>query len=70
MSEICSWGYKAGKHGVLILSEFTGAAQSLGAGSIRINPWNLDETANAIYRALSMSKAERRSRHEYASCQI
>jgi trehalose-6-phosphate synthase len=49
---------------VLILSEFTGAAQSLGAGSIRINPWNLDETANAIHRALTMSKAERFSRHQ------
>merc|ERR1719223_1761874 len=41
--------------GVLILSEFAGAAQSLGAGSIRVNPWNLQETANAIYEALEMS---------------
>lgn len=57
---------QGGKYGVLILSEFAGAAQSLGAGSIRINPWNLDETAEAIHRALSMSKAERRSRHDYA----
>ncbi|CEL96125.1 unnamed protein product [Vitrella brassicaformis CCMP3155] len=55
-----------GKHGVLILSEFAGAAQSLGAGSIRINPWNLDETADAIKQALTMSPEERQSRHEYA----
>ena len=34
--------------GVLILSEFAGAAQSLGAGSIRVNPWDSEETAQAI----------------------
>lgn len=55
---------QARKHGVLVLSEFAGAAQSLGAGSIRINPWNLDQTADSIFRALTMSKAQRRSRHE------
>ena len=26
---------------MLILSEFAGAAQSLGAGAILINPWNV-----------------------------
>lgn len=55
-----------GKCGVLILSEFAGAAQSLGAGSIRINPWNLPETVDAIYESLTMSADERESRHEYA----
>uniref|UniRef100_A0A0G4I9Q1 Uncharacterized protein n=1 Tax=Chromera velia CCMP2878 TaxID=1169474 RepID=A0A0G4I9Q1_9ALVE len=54
------------KFGTLILSEFAGAAQSLGAGSIRINPWALDEVAGAIKQALSMSSEERKSRHEYA----
>mmetsp|Transcript_54287 Transcript_54287/g.151065 ORF Transcript_54287/g.151065 Transcript_54287/m.151065 type:complete len:929 (-) Transcript_54287:102-2888(-) len=52
--------------GVLILSEFAGAAQSLGAGSIRVNPWNLQETANAIYEALEMSDEDRATLHRYA----
>ena len=37
---------------VLILSEFTGAFQSLGAGAVRVNPWNIEETAEAIYVAV------------------
>jgi len=52
--------------GVLILSEFAGAAQSLGAGSIRINPWNLQDTANAIYEALEMAPEDRVALHNYA----
>lgn len=27
--------------GVLVLSEFAGAAQSLGAGALLVNPWNI-----------------------------
>ena len=50
-------------HGVLILSEFAGAAQSLN-GSIIINPWNTDETAQSIYDALNMSKKERAANHQ------
>lgn len=52
--------------GVLILSEFAGAAQSLGAGSIRVNPWNLQETANAIHEALEMAPEDRAALHSYA----
>lgn len=51
---------------VLILSEFAGAAQSLGAGSIRVNPWHLQDTANAIYEALTMAVEERQALHDYA----
>lgn len=51
------------KKGVLILSEFAGAAQSLGAGAILVNPWNITEVANAIARALNMSPEEREKRH-------
>jgi hypothetical protein len=29
--------------GVLVLSEFAGAAQSLGAGAILVNPWNITD---------------------------
>lgn len=49
--------------GVLILSEFAGAAQSLGAGAILINPWNVKDVAAAIEDALTMSEKERRERH-------
>jgi trehalose 6-phosphate synthase/phosphatase len=48
--------------GVLILSEFAGAAQSLGAGAILVNPWNVRDMAAAIEDALTMSEAERRER--------
>lgn len=34
--------------GVLVLSEFAGAAQSL-SGAVRINPWNTDEVANGVH---------------------
>ena len=49
--------------GVLVLSEFAGAAQSLGAGAILVNPWSVIEMAGAIEHALTMSDAERRERH-------
>ncbi|KAL8205428.1 hypothetical protein R6Q57_008979 [Mikania cordata] len=51
------------KRGVLILSEFAGAAQSLGAGAILVNPWNITEVAASIGEALNMSAEEREKRH-------
>ena len=42
--------------GVLVLSEFAGAAQSLGAGAILVNPWNITDMAAAIEDALTMSE--------------
>ncbi|CAJ2656956.1 unnamed protein product [Trifolium pratense] len=53
------------KKGVLILSEFAGAAQSLGAGAILVNPWNVTDVATAIGRALNMLPAEREKRHKH-----
>lgn len=38
-------------------------SQSLGAGALLVNPWNISDMANAIYDALSMSEDERRERH-------
>jgi trehalose 6-phosphate synthase len=46
------------KCGVLILSEFAGAAQSLH-GAMCVNPWDSDEFADTIHRALTLSKTER-----------
>ncbi|CAH9077464.1 unnamed protein product, partial [Cuscuta epithymum] len=51
------------KKGVLILSEFAGAAQSLGAGSLLVNPWNVSEVAASIKEALDMPADEREKRH-------
>jgi trehalose 6-phosphate synthase len=46
------------RHGVLILSEFAGAAQSLN-GAIIINPWNTDELATSICDSVTMSEEQR-----------
>ncbi|KAK1365873.1 hypothetical protein POM88_041434 [Heracleum sosnowskyi] len=47
------------KKGVLILSEFVGAAQSLGAGALLVNPWNITEVDSSIGQALNMKADER-----------
>ncbi len=47
--------------GVLVLSRFCGAAESLREALI-VNPHDVDGTASAIYRALTMSRRERRER--------
>ncbi len=51
------------KPGVLILSEFAGAMSNL-SHAMSINPWDLEASADALGRALSMPLAERRERHE------
>lgn len=51
------------KNGVLILSEFAGAAQSLGT-SLRINPWKRKDIARSIEKALTMDADSRRTRHQ------
>uniref|UniRef100_A0A7N0RES1 alpha,alpha-trehalose-phosphate synthase (UDP-forming) n=1 Tax=Kalanchoe fedtschenkoi TaxID=63787 RepID=A0A7N0RES1_KALFE len=56
---------QAEKKGVLILSEFAGAAQSLGAGAILVNPWNITEVAASICYALEMPAEEREKRHKH-----
>lgn len=55
-----------GKAGVLMLSEFAGAAQSLGAGAVEINPYSVYDFADAIKYALSMTPEQRQAYHEYA----
>ena len=47
--------------GVLILSEFAGAAHEL-SHAIQVNPYDVDQVANAINRALEMPDDERRAR--------
>jgi trehalose 6-phosphate synthase len=48
--------------GVLILSEFAGAAAQLQNGAILVNPYNIEEVADAIYLAYDMKEEERKTR--------
>jgi trehalose 6-phosphate synthase len=52
------------RNGVLILSEGAGAVSQLGSNSIIIGPTDVEGTADAIYRALTMPLEERRRRAE------
>ena len=47
--------------GVLVLSEFTGAAEELRS-ALLCNPYDLDSLAATIERALQLDEAERRER--------
>lgn len=49
-------------NGVLILSEFAGAATQLRTGALVVNPYDIEGVAGAIYRAYSMSPGERKLR--------
>ncbi|HKQ23944.1 MAG TPA: trehalose-6-phosphate synthase [Burkholderiales bacterium] len=49
------------ERGVLILSRFAGAAREL-AEALIVNPYHVEETADAIYRAIHMPDAEQRER--------
>lgn len=48
--------------GVLILSEFAGAADQLGSHSLLVNPYHQEQVADAIYQAFHMDSAQRRAR--------
>ena len=48
--------------GVLILSEFAGAAPQMRKGAILVNPYNIEEVSDAIFNAWSMDLRERRAR--------
>ncbi len=48
--------------GVLVLSEFAGAAEQLERGAILVNPYDVSQTARALYRAITMPGDERRQR--------
>jgi trehalose 6-phosphate synthase/phosphatase len=54
---------KADGNGVLILSEFAGAAQELPQASI-VNPYDVEQMAGSLEAALNRSQAERQKRIE------
>ncbi|HEX3140730.1 MAG TPA: trehalose-6-phosphate synthase, partial [Rhizobacter sp.] len=49
------------EQGVLVLSRFAGAARELGEALI-VNPYHVEETAEALYRGITMPPAEQRER--------
>ncbi|KAF7803248.1 alpha,alpha-trehalose-phosphate synthase [UDP-forming] 1-like [Senna tora] len=52
-------------HALCALYAVTGAAQSLGAGAVLVNPWNITEVAASIAYALNMPADEREKRHQF-----
>jgi trehalose 6-phosphate synthase len=50
--------------GVSVLSENTGAHEELGEYALSVNPFDIQELADSIHAALTMSEDERRHRHE------
>ena len=49
------------ERGVLVLSRFAGAARELQEALI-VNPYHVEETADALHRALTLPEAEQRER--------
>ena len=48
--------------GVLILSQFAGAAEQLKLGALLVNPYDVEEMADTIFKAFCMDEAERNAR--------
>ena len=51
-----------GHIGVLILSQFAGAAEQLRPDALLVNPYDIEQMADAILKAFRMSNAERSAR--------
>ncbi|MDT8440652.1 MAG: trehalose-6-phosphate synthase [Desulfuromonadales bacterium] len=56
--------------GVLILSEFAGAADQLGRQALLVNPYDCESTADAIHRAFRMPATEQQRRMTWLRGQI
>ena len=52
---------QVGDPGVLVISEVAGASETMRE-ALSVNPYNLDETAETVHRALTMEEDERASR--------
>lgn len=53
------------RHGVLVLSEFAGAATFMRDGSIPFHPANKTEMSQALFNALNLDGDERKRKYEY-----
>jgi trehalose 6-phosphate synthase len=56
------------RDGVSILSENTGAHEELGEFALSVNPFDVQELADSIHAALTMSPQERRRRSDGLKC--
>jgi trehalose 6-phosphate synthase len=52
------------RDGVVMLSENTGAHEELGDCTLSVNPFDIQEQADTIHRALTMDAEEKRLRAE------
>src|SRR5213592_4015282 len=50
------------ENGVLILSQFAGAAEQLKTGALLVNPYDVEEVADTVLKAFRMTNAERNAR--------
>lgn len=50
------------QRGVLVLSEFAGAAEELAAGAVVVNPYDVEGVASALHLALHMEERDQRMR--------
>jgi len=50
------------ERGVLVLSEFAGAAAELNCGALLVNPYDAEGLASALHQALKMPHEEQRMR--------
>jgi trehalose 6-phosphate synthase len=57
-------------NGVLILSEFAGAAGELKEGALIVNPYDSEAVAEAIYKGFKMSDEEKKSRMSLLRSQV
>ncbi|HZD60643.1 MAG TPA: trehalose-6-phosphate synthase [Anaerolineae bacterium] len=53
------------RNGVLVLSENAGAGAELSNASLVVNPFDVEQTADAMYRALVMPGYEKQMRNDY-----
>lgn len=57
-------------HGILVLSEFAGAADQLGKHALLVNPYDLEATADTLFRAFTMPEDQRQRRMALLRAQI
>ena len=71
-TNLVAYEYVASQHerkGVLLLSEFAGAAEQL-KGSLPFNPWDLDDMVDSIGKALTMGNQERGAIHQKSEAYV
>jgi trehalose 6-phosphate synthase/phosphatase len=68
----CQDGYSSipQKHGSLILSEFTGSASVFSGHELLVNPWDYQQCAEAIKRALVMSAEQKQKNWELLAAHV